>query len=77
MISSLYLDYKNGVIQEIDFRTIYNQEAAKRDNLNEKIDKINNIINNNMKISDVTNMIYWGLIKNEQKLQSWNIFENI
>ena len=52
MVSSLYLDYKNGVIQEVDFKTMYNQEIAKRDNLNEKIDKINNKINNNMKISD-------------------------
>lgn len=52
MVSSLYLDYKNGVIQEVDFKTMYNQEMAKRDNLNEKIDKINNKINNNMKISD-------------------------
>ena len=51
MVSSLYLDYKNGVIQEVDFKTMYNQEIAKRDNLNEKIDKINNKINN-MKISD-------------------------
>ena len=52
MVSSLYLDYKNGVIQEVDFKTMYNQEIAKRDNLNEKIDNINNKINNNMKISD-------------------------
>lgn len=52
MVSSLYLDYKNGVIQEVDFKTMYNHEIAKRDNLNEKIDKINNKINNNMKISD-------------------------
>ena len=52
MVSSLYLDYKNGVIQEVDFKTMYNQDIAKRDNLNEKIDKINNKINNNMKISD-------------------------
>ena len=52
MVSSLYLDYKNGVIQEVDFKTMYNQEIAKRDNLNEKIDKINNKTNNNMKISD-------------------------
>jgi len=52
MVSSLYLDYKNGVIQEVDFKTMYNQEIAKRDNLNEKIDKINNKINNNIKISD-------------------------
>ena len=52
MVSSLYLDYKNGVIQEVDFKTMYNQEIAKRDNLNEKIYKINNKINNNMKISD-------------------------
>ena len=52
MVSSIYLDYKNGVIQEVDFKTMYNQEIAKRDNLNEKIDKIRGKINNNMKISD-------------------------
>lgn len=69
MISSLYLDYKNGVIQEIDFRTMYNQEIAKRDNLNEKIDKINNIINNNMKISDIQ---LKKVVKKVSNVKNWS-----
>ena len=69
MISSLYLDYKNGVIQEIDFRTMYNQEIAKRNNLNKKIDKINNIINNNMKISDLQ---LKKVVKKVSNVKNWS-----
>lgn len=80
MVSSLYLDYKNGVIQEIDFKTMYNQEIAKRDNLNEKIDKINNKINNNMKISDnqfkkVTKKV--SNVKNWSKEQLADVIESV
>ena len=80
MVSSLYLDYKNGVIQEVDFKTMYNQEIAKRDNLNEKIDKINNKINNNMKISDnqfkkVAKKV--SNVKNWSKEQLANVIESV
>lgn len=68
MISSLYLDYKNGVIQEFDFKTMYEQEIAKRDNLNEKIDKINNKINNNMKIS---NKQFQKVAKKVSNVKNW------
>ena len=85
MVSSLYLDYKNGVIQEVDFKTMYNQEIAKRDNLNEKIDKINNKINNNMKISDnqfkkvakkVTNVKNWSKEQLADVIESVEIDNN-
>lgn len=69
MVSSLYLDYKNGVIQEVDFKTMYNQEIAKRDNLNEKIDKINNKINNNMKIS---NNQFKKVAKKVSNVKNWS-----
>lgn len=69
MVSSLYLDYKNGVIQEVDFKTMYNQEIAKRDNLNEKIDKINNKINNNMKISDNQ---FKKVVKKVSNVKNWS-----
>jgi DNA invertase Pin-like site-specific DNA recombinase len=69
IVSSLYLDYKNGVIQEVDFKTMYNQEIAKRDNLNEKIDKINNKINNNMKISDTQ---FKKVAKKVSNVQNWS-----
>ena len=80
MVSSLYLDYKNGVIQEVDFKTMYNQEIAKRDNLNEKIDKINNKINNNMKRSDnqfkkVAKKV--SNVKNWSKEQLANVIESV
>ena len=85
MVSSLYLDYKNGVIQEVDFKTMYNQEIAKRDNLNEKIDKINNKINNNMKISDnqfkkvakkVSNVKNWSKEQLAEVIESVEIDNN-
>lgn len=69
MVSSLYLDYKNGVIQEVDFKTMYNQEIAKRDNINEKIDKINNRINNNMKISDNQ---FKKVVKKVSNVKNWS-----
>lgn len=85
MVSSLYLDYKNGVIQEVDFKTMYNQEIAKRDNLNEKIDKISNKINSNMKISDnqfkkvakkVTNVKNWSKEQLADVIESVEIDNN-
>ena len=52
-ISSLYLDYKNGIIQEYDFKTIYNQEIEKRDALKENIEKLNKKISHQKVISDL------------------------
>ncbi len=52
IISSLYQDYRNGIIQEIDFKTMYNQETANRDRINEKIKTIKQKINNNSNIKE-------------------------
>lgn len=52
VISSLYLDFKNGIIQEYDFKTMYNQEIEKRDRLREKVEEINSKINNKKTITN-------------------------
>ena len=68
-----------------DFKTMYNQEIAKRDNLNEKIDKISNKINSNMKISDnqfkkvakkVTNVKNWSKEQLADVIESVEIDNN-
>lgn len=51
-ITSLYSDYRNGIIQEYDFKKMYDEETAKRDILNEKIEKLYNKINNKTIISN-------------------------
>ena len=52
LISSLYKDYRNEIIQECDFKVMYEQETSKRDLLNEKISNIKQKINNNVAISE-------------------------
>lgn len=52
LISSLYKDYRNEIIQECDFKVMYEQETSKRDLLNEKIYNIKQKINNNVAISE-------------------------
>ena len=42
IISSIYLDYKNGIIEEEDFKKIYNQEIGKRNTIKQNINRINN-----------------------------------
>lgn len=51
-ISSLYSDYKSGVIEEYDFKKMYDEEIVKRDKINEKIKNLNNKINNKTIISN-------------------------
>lgn len=53
LILSLYQDYKNGIIQEYDFKTMYNKETENRERINERINNINQKINNKYEISDV------------------------
>ena len=52
IISSLYTDFRNGLIQEYDFKKMYDEETANRDRINEKIEKLNNIINEKTVISN-------------------------
>lgn len=53
LISSLYQDYRNEIIQEYDFKTMYDQEIANRERISEKIANIKQKINNKVVISDV------------------------
>ncbi len=52
IISSLYLDYKNGIIQEYDFKKMYNEETSNRDLINQKIEKLYIKINDKTEISN-------------------------
>ncbi len=69
LISSLYSDYKNGMIQEFDFRNMYNQEVTKRDSLNERIDKINKKIKKDLEISDSE---FKRISKKVSNVKSWS-----
>lgn len=52
IITSLYQDYRNEIIQECDFKSMYQQETSKRDMINEKISTIKQKINNTSSISE-------------------------
>ena len=52
IIASLYNDYKNNILQEYDFKKMYNQEIEKREKINEQIEKINQKIQNKQNISN-------------------------
>ena len=69
MITSLYSDYKNGIIQEYDFNSMYNQEIEKRDRLNEEIKKLNNKINNQTIISEAE---YKRVVKKVSDVKKWS-----
>lgn len=80
IISSLYLDYKSGIIQEFDFKKMYDKETSNRNRTNEKIEKLNNEINYKAVISNtelkravkkVSN------VKNWSKEQLSNIIESV
>lgn len=45
-ISSLYVDFKNGLLQEHDFRNMYDKEIEKRDVLKDNVKKIEAKLNN-------------------------------
>lgn len=52
-ISSLYQDYANGILQECDFKTMYDQELIKRKRINEKIESIKEKMSKKTIISQV------------------------
>lgn len=51
IISSLYQDYNNGIIQEYDFKNMYEKETANRERINEKIDILKQKMNKNITVS--------------------------
>lgn len=67
-ISSLYLDYKNDILQECDFKAIYNQEVEKRDILKENISKLNKKINNQKVISELE---FKRVVKKVTDVKKW------
>lgn len=67
-ISSLYLDYKNDILQECDFKAIYNQEVEKRDILKENISKLNQKINNQKVISELE---FKRVVKKVTDVKKW------
>lgn len=69
LISSLYIDYKSGIIQEYDFKKMYDEETANRDRINEKIEKLN------IKINDktlITNTEFKRIVKKVSDVKKWS-----
>ena len=69
MITSLYSDYKGGILQEYDFNSMYKQELEKRARLNEEIKKLNNKINNQTVISESE---YKRVVKKVSDVKKWS-----
>ncbi|MBP3596473.1 MAG: recombinase family protein [Clostridia bacterium] len=69
IISSLYTDYKNGIIQEYDFKKMYDEETATRKRINEKIEKLNNKINDKTVIS---NNEFKRVVKKVSDVKKWS-----
>ena len=68
MISSLYQDYKSGIIQEYDYKTMYEKEAANREILIEKINDLKYKISNKRQI---TNLEFKKIAKNISDVKKW------
>ena len=68
MISSLYQDYKSGIIQEYDYKTMYEKEAANRKILIEKINDLKYKISNKRQI---TNLEFKKIAKNISDVKKW------
>lgn len=52
LISALYIDYKNEIIQECDFKSMYNQEIQNRESINTRIEELKNKMNTSKTISN-------------------------
>lgn len=68
LITSLYQDYKNGILEECDFKNMYGQENTKRNQLNEKIKELNGKLNKKTKL---TNDEFKRIAKKVSDVKSW------
>ena len=68
IISSLYQDFKSGIIQEYDFKTIYEKETSTRERIIEKINEIKQKVNNKTLISDSE---FKRIAKNVSDVKKW------
>lgn len=48
----MYQDYKNGIIQEYDFKNMYEKETANRERITEKINNLKQKMNKEVTISE-------------------------
>ena len=69
MISSLYTDYKNGIIQEYDFKSMYSQEIEKRNKINADIEKVNRQISNQ---NCITETEFRRIVKKVSDIKKWS-----
>ena len=69
MITSLYTDYTNGIIQECDFKSMYNQEIEKRNKINEDIKRANRQISNQ---NCVTETEFRRVVKKVSDIKKWS-----
>ena len=68
IINSLYKDYNSGIIQEYDFKNMYEQQTADRDRLKEKIESINKKLNNKIQMSEVE---FKRVVKKVSNVKKW------
>ena len=68
IISSLYQDFKSGIIQEYDFKTMYENETATREKLIEKINDLKYKISNK---SQISNLEFKKIAKNISDVKKW------
>ena len=68
IISSLYQDYKSGIIQEYDFKTMYENQTATREKLIEKINDLKYKISNK---SQISNLEFKRIAKNISDVKKW------
>lgn len=68
MISALYNDYKSGILQEYDYKTMYEKETANREILIEKINDLKYKISNKRQI---TNLEFKKVAKNISDVKKW------
>ena len=69
MISSLYTDYKNGIIQECDFKSMYDQETEKRSKIKIDIEKVEGQISNQ---NCITEPEFRRIVKKVSDIKKWS-----
>lgn len=68
IISSLYTDYTEGIIEEFDFKNLYNQEVEKRDSLKEQLEEVSR----KQKVKkEFTETDYKAIIQKVSNVRKW------
>lgn len=68
IINSLYKDYHSGIIQEYDFKNMYEQQTADRERIKEKINSLNEKIKNKVELSEIQ---FQRVVKKVSNVKQW------